>query len=193
MIHHVCENAGELQAVLFIGNQFLLDAEIEVKIRKPADSPSPTGVGIEAEDQRTDAVVNGNRVGEHVDRGRGSAGVNGRANSYTIRIGAAEDATMGVIAAAVPAEEDAVFGISQVGSIVAAEALAGVVGRAGQWLACARGQDWSECPTSGDSTDKAVLSSVPGSFIDNESIEDDPLVEALTALLLARIVVVHIG
>lgn len=59
-------------------------------------------------------------------------------------------------------------------------------------MAGAGGHNRRERPTTGKTADDAALLLEPGSLIDDESVEDEFLVEALTSVLLAGIVVIHI-
>jgi hypothetical protein len=67
VVHDVGGYSRELHAYLFIDNEPLLDAHVQVEIAEAADPAATAAVCIETEQQGPHTVIDRNRVGEYVD------------------------------------------------------------------------------------------------------------------------------
>ena len=113
-------NTPENSRLYFSNGYSLLDAEIQVEIRKAVDRTVCRG--IEAQNTGTNGIEDSDRVGEHVD-GRGAGTLDYGSDRRRISIGATRDPAMRVVATAVRGVEDAVFTVGEVGAIFTAEVL----------------------------------------------------------------------
>src|SRR5882757_5557075 len=70
VVHDVGDNSRELHAYLFVDNELLLDAHIQVEVSQAADPPATAASAIEAQQQGPNTVIDRSRVLEDVDGGR---------------------------------------------------------------------------------------------------------------------------
>ena len=83
------------------------------------------------------------------------------------------------------------FAVSKGGAIFTAKVLTVVVGGAQERLTCTRRKDRRERPSASEPADDSALLAVVGNLVHDEGVEDDLLIEVLTAVLFAEVEAVH--
>ena len=91
MVHYVREDSRELHAYLFVDNEPLLDAHIQVEVSQAADPASTAAPAVEAEDQRPYIAIDRNRITEEVD-----VALRGGSHRNAVRIGTPRDIAVGL-------------------------------------------------------------------------------------------------
>jgi hypothetical protein len=182
VVHEVGKHSRELHAYLFIDNKPLLDTQIQVEVSQPTNPAASATSAVETEQQRPNAVIDRNRIAEEVHVALWSS-----SDCNPVRIGASHDVAIGLRASdrRRRRKHAVLIAVSEGGTIFTAKVLTVVVGDALQRLACTRCKNRRERPATGKPAQETVLLPVVRNLIHDKGVEDDSLIEALTAVLLA--------